>query len=197
VCAALFLATTAYAAQKFFRDDREDGDLAAILDTYRSGAGFVGTDEYAPTGGENTLVAIGLPDGCLTDDFDDEQGVQPTPEDSPIWRPEQGSCFATAKAKERTPEHLRIETYARRAGFLVLRLRSYPAWRVTVNGQRVTDLKARQDGLLSVPVPQGAVMVTVDWSATPDAIAGRWVSGLALLGLIGLWLAERKYSRIR
>jgi len=197
VCAAVFLATTVYAARNFFRDDREDGDLAAILDTYRSGAGFVGTDEYAPAGGENTLVAVGLPDGCLTDDFDDEQGVQPTPEENPIWRPEQGSCFSTAKAKERTPEHLRIETNARRAGFLVLRLRSYPAWRVTVNGQRVTDLKARQDGLLSVPVPQGAVTVTVDWGATPDAIAGRWVSGLALLGLIGLWLAERKYSRVR
>jgi hypothetical protein len=36
------------------------------------------------------------------------------------------------------------------------------------------------------------VNLTVDWTATPDAIAGRWLSGLAVLLLTGLWLLERK-----
>jgi hypothetical protein len=80
---------------------------------------------------------------------------------------------------------------------MVLRLRSYPAWRVTVNGQVVENLPARQDGLLSVPVPQGPVSVTVAWTSTPDMIAGRAVSGLALVGLIALGLFERKLAQRR
>jgi hypothetical protein len=194
-CAAFFLASTVFAARNFFRDPREDDDLAEILAKYSTGAGFVGTDEYAPAGAENTLVASGLPDGCLTDDFDDEQGVQPTPQDNPVWRPEQNSCFSTATASLKQPEHLRIGSVARRAGFLVLRLRSYPAWRITVNGRPVGKLQARDDGLIAVPIPEGAFEVTVDWTSTPDVIAGRWLSTLALLALLALALTERRLTR--
>ena len=146
----------------------------------------MGTDEYAPAGAENTLVATGLPDACLTDDFDDEQGVQASPDETPVWRPEQKSCISTASWSQHSgPEHLRVTTNALRAGFLVLKLRRYPAWRVTMNGRVMRDLQDRDDGLISVPVPQGPVSVTVDWTTTPDVVAGRWVSGLALLGLGG------------
>jgi hypothetical protein len=196
VCAVLFLAFTVFAATHFFRDPREDDDLADILAKYSTGAGFLGTDEYQPPGAENTLVAIGLPDGCLTDDFDDEQGVQPTPDDNPVWRPEQKSCFASATATLKQPEHWRIASFARRAGFLVLRLRSYPAWRIAVNGRVLGQgkLQARQDGLISVPISQGPVEVTVDWTATPDVLFGRWLSGLALVALLALALLERRLA---
>jgi hypothetical protein len=196
VCAVLFLAFTVFAATHFFRDPREDDDLADILAKYSTGAGFLGTDEYQPPGAENTLVAIGLPDGCLTDDFDDEQGVQPTPDDNPVWRPEQKSCFASATATLKQPEHWRIASFARRAGFLVLRLRSYPAWRIAVNGRVLGQgkLQARQDGLISVPISQGPFEVTVDWTATPDVLFGRWLSGLALVALLALALLERRLA---
>jgi hypothetical protein len=194
LCAALFVASTVFAAKNFFRDTREDNDLPTLLSDYRTGAGFVGTDEYAAPGADNLLVATGLPDACLTDNFDDEQGIQPTQQDSPVWRPEQHSCISTVSADLRTPEHLRIDTIAARAGFLVLRLRSYPAWRVTVNGRIITNLQARDDGLIAVPVDQGAVDLTVDWTSTPDVIAGRCVSGFAVLALIALGLVERKQS---
>ena len=47
------------------------------------------------------------------------------------WSPEQGSCEATvAPANKRSPEHMRIIAACSHAGFLILRLRSYPAWRV-------------------------------------------------------------------
>jgi len=193
-CALLFLAVTAFAAKDFFRDDREDSDLGDMLDRYATGAGFMGTDEYQPPGAENTLVAMGLPDGCLTDDFDDEQGVQPTPDDNPVWRPEQRSCFATATASLKQPEHWRIGGFARRAGFLVLRLRSYPAWRIAMNG-RVLDpgkLRLRPDGLISVPVPQGSFEITVDWTTTPDVVYGRLLSAVALLALGSIAFYERR-----
>jgi len=194
VCALLFMSGTVFAAENFFRDPKEDDDLATILENYRTGAGFVGTDEYAPAGAENTLVATGLPDACLTDDFDDEQGVQASPDETPVWRPEQKSCISIAAADPASgPERLRVTTNARRAGFLVLKLRRYPAWRVTMNGRVMRDLQDRDDGLISVPVPQGAVSVAVDWTTTPDVVAGRWVSGLALLGLVGLGVVERRF----
>jgi hypothetical protein len=80
---------------------------------------------------------------------------------------------------------------------MLLRLRSYPAWRIRVNGLVVSGLQARDDGLIAVPVLQGPVRIDVDWTATPDAIAGRCVSALAVLGLIALGLVEGRLSRPR
>ena len=197
ICAALFLSVTVYAAQHFFRDPPEDDDFANLLKEYNSGSGFAGSDEYAPPGAENSLVAIGLPDACLTDNFDDEQGVQPTPQDPPVWLPQQHSCISTATATLRGPEHMQVDTVAVRAGCMLLRLRSYPAWRIRVNGLVVSGLQARDDGLIAVPVLQGPVRIDVDWTATPDAIAGRCVSALAVLGLIALGLVEGRSSRPR
>ena len=68
---------------------------------------------------------------------------------------------------------------------------------MTVNGQSVSDLPRRDDGLMAVAVPQGPVDLTVDWTTTHDALAGRWLSALALLLLTALWLLERKLSRTR
>jgi hypothetical protein len=64
-----------------------------------------------------------------------------------------------------------------------------------VNGQSVGDLPRRADGLIAVPVPQGLMDLTVDWTTTPDVLVGRWLSALAVLLLTGLWFLERKLSR--
>jgi hypothetical protein len=50
---------------------------------------------------------------------------------------------------------------------------------------------------MAVPVPHGSVDLTADWTTTPDVIAGRWISALALLLLAVLWYLERKLSRPR
>jgi hypothetical protein len=81
--------------------------------------------------------------------------------------------------------------------FLILRLRSYPAWRIAVNGYPVAVLPHRDDGLIVVPVWPGTIALTVDWTTTPDALAGRWLSVLAVLVLTGLWLFERKLGQPR
>jgi hypothetical protein len=84
---------------------------------------------------------------------------------------------------------------------MILRLLRYPAWRITVNGQHVEpgdpDTDPRDDGLIAVPVPQGPVQLAVDWISTPDVIAGRCLSGLALLLLIAIGLVERRLGRSR
>jgi hypothetical protein len=193
----IFLAATVFAGKHFFRDDVEYDDIATILAKYDSGAGFIGSDEYAPLRADNSTVAAGLPDACVASDYDTELGIAATSKVNPVWRADQGSCIATATAAERSPEHLHITTVASQAGFLILRLRSYPAWRVMVNGQRTVSEATRMDGLIAVPVTKGPVDLTVDWTTTPDVISGRWVSTLALAGLIALGLLERKPGRRR
>jgi hypothetical protein len=195
LCAVFFVGTTAFAAKNFFRDAPEDDDLETILAQYSTGTGFIGTDEYAPPEADNSVIATGLPDACITDDFDTELGVAPSPEDNPVWKAAQGSCLATATAQLRQPERMRIAIVAPRDGFLVLKLRTYPAWRVTLNGKPATNPGARADGLMVMPVSAGPVQASVEWRTTPDVVAGRCVSGLALLGLVGLWLVERRLAR--
>jgi hypothetical protein len=80
---------------------------------------------------------------------------------------------------------------------LILRLVSYPAWRIRVNGQTQTALPRRDDGLIVVPVPQGPVDLTVDWIRSPDVVAGRWVSAFSLFLLAGLWWVERHGGLLR
>jgi hypothetical protein len=195
LCALLFAASAMFAATHFFRDDAEYDDLATILTRHSSGTGFIGTDEYAPLGADNSTVAMGLPDACLASDFDTELGVAVQPDAVPQWRPDQHSCMATAAGRGRDPEHVRVQMFAAHAGFVILRLRSYPAWRITLNGQRVGDFEPRMDGLISVPVAQGPVDLAVDWRSTPDVLAGRGLSALGFMGLLGLGAMERRYRR--
>jgi hypothetical protein len=199
-CVAVFAAMTALGGRVYFQPCDEEDNVAAMLDVYHSGAGFVGTSEYAPLNTDNTMIATGLPAACLVDDPTTELGVASSdPDANPAWQPAQGSCsaafdFKQLRAKDHA-EHFELAAQTSQAGFLILRLHSYPAWRIAVNGRAVNDLPQRADGLIVVRVPQGAVDVTADWTTTPDVLAGRWVSLLSLVLIAGLWFLERKLAR--
>jgi hypothetical protein len=197
LCALFFLSSLVFAARTFFLDCIQEELLPNLIAKYHSGAGFWGADEYAPPGALNLIVATGLPDACLASNFDTKLGIGGTPQVNPAWRPEQGSCAATVVAKLRQPEHMRIAAVTSHAGYLILRLRSYPAWRVTVNGRLAANLPRRADALMAVPVPQGSVDLKVDWTTTDDVIVGRSLSVLSLLLLTALYFLERKLSRPR
>jgi hypothetical protein len=194
VCALVFVLTTAFSAKSFLRVCNEGDTMRDLLARYRSGGGFEGTDEYEPRGTDHWLIPTGLPDACFSARFNTKLGVAGSPGKTPAWRAEQASCDVTATAQLRQRVHLRIATTAPHAGYLILRLLSYPAWRITVNRQPSGPLPSRDDGLIAVPVPQGPVEVAVDWSTTGDVIAGRCVSCLAAALLAILWWVERKLS---
>jgi len=195
-CVAVFLAMTACANREFFQVCDDDDSVSGMLNNYLARQGFIGTYEYEPVGGDLSLIATGLPDACLVSDPATELGIAAQSSDSPpVWEAGQGSCESTFAASRKEAEHLRIAASAPHTGFLILRLRSYPAWRVAVNGQPVSELPRRDDGLIAVPVPQGPIDLTVDWTTTLDVLAGRWLSGLAALLLGALWLVERKLRR--
>lgn len=196
-CGAIFLAMTLYAASAFFQSCDDEDAVSGMLDAYRAGQGFQGANEYEPIGADNALVASHLPDACLVSNPATVLGLLPADADPdqpvPVWSAAQSSCLATFRWQPDSPEHMRLTAELSRAGFLILRLRAFPAWRVRLNGQSVASQPLRGDGLIVVPVQPGPVELTVDWTTTADVVAGRWLSGLAVLALTILWLLEKNF----
>jgi len=197
--AMLFVAASAFTARNFYQPCDEMDAVAPMVSVFNTGAGFPGVDEYTPPDADNALLASSLPAACLVDDPSVKLGVIPSDADPdapiPVWSAEQGTCNATSPWQIDQPEHKRLHAVAPKSGFLILRLRAYPAWRITLNGQPLADLPQRDDGLVAVPVVQGPVDFAADWSTTPDVIAGRWLSALAVLLLTCLWFLERRLRR--
>jgi hypothetical protein len=200
---ALFLAGIV-AEFAFFQSFTEtDYTLDGLLGSYGNGSGLSGQLEYAPDGA-GMDVALFLPGACLTSQPLTPLGLAMTPAGRKdvvvqVWKPTQGSCEATY-AMEKGPSREGMEHYQLRAelphpGYLILRLRRYPAWRVSVNGRTVESMPEREDGLMAVPAPAGTVNVDVDWTTMPDVTMGRWLSAVSALALIGFWFLERRQAR--
>ena len=200
LCAAIFLAVTVYTGRAFFQVCDDADAVSGMASVYRSGAGFVGYDEYAPPDADDALVATGLPDACLVSDPATVLGALPNgvvaDDAAPAWNAGQNSCDATMSWQPGSPEYKRLRAVVRHPGFLILRLRGYPAWRVAVNGRTTDALPQRDDGLIVVPVAQGQVDLAVNWTDPPVIINGRWLSALAALLLAGLWFLERKQKKL-
>jgi hypothetical protein len=196
--AAVFAAMTALGGLRYYQPCDDEDNVTAMAAVDRSGTGFQGTSEYTPAGADGTMIATNLPGACFTDDPTTELGVAAPdqPDAIPDWQPGQDTCGAAfplspLQAKNHA-EHFEAKTFTKQAGYLILRLTRFPAWQIAVNGRVVADLPQRADGLIAVPVPKGAVTVTADWTATPDALVGRWVSLASVLLVTLLWSAGRR-----
>jgi len=200
----IFVGITVFSGRVFFQVCDDEDAVQPMFAAYQSGAGFTGTDEYAPPGADDTMVATGMPFACLVADPSTTLATIPTGEQTdsgnPAWDSAQRTCEAaisqtSSNAQRLDPEHLRLYADLPRSGFLILRLRSYPAWRVVVNGSPVSDMPKREDGLVAVPVPQGPVQLSADWTTTLDVVAGRWLSALSVLLITAVWLLGRTRAR--
>lgn len=193
--ALLFIGATWFANHIFRQGCDADDSISGMLKAYRSGAGFEGYNEYAPPDADNSTVAAGLPGACLVADPGKALGAPSEDIDNPVWDPSQHSCLATFPAAWIAPEHFRVSAAIDEPGYLVLRLRRYPAWRVTLNGQAVRAVGNRDDGLMVVPAPRGAAEIDATWTTTADAIAGRWLSAIALVFVLAVCWLERKLRK--
>jgi hypothetical protein len=195
LCAAFGVAATAYAAHAFYQVCDEEDNVRAMLNSYQRGDGFEGTDEYAPLGADNTLAASGLPAACLVADpqaritaemspLDGQASVTPTDFDAK-------NCIAVIPRFSGSPEFLHFYGTLPRSGFLILRLRRYPAWRFALNGAPVQPLDTREDGLAVLPVPSGPVTLDAHWHSTGDVTIGRILSLLIVLLFAALFAQQR------
>lgn len=199
-CGCVFVGLTVLAGRSFFEVCDQYDAIPGMLQDYREGDGFQGTDEYAPKGADDSLVAQNLPAACLVKDSAQELGKTTADNPQPSWAAAQNSCVAAiADAVGADAWHWGARGEMPRAGTLVLRLRRYPAWDVRVNGQRVAELGKREDGLIAVPVSAGPVVVEADWRATRDVWQGSWISlaALALTTGLGAMMRRRTGARLK
>lgn len=207
VWAVVFLFFAGSATLFFYQYCDEEDEVRNQFTIFHNGSGTEGTDEYAPTGADNSLVASGLPDGCLVSDPDQQLG-ESDPDLAPVWYPEQGSCDDTYTAQLWQNEHKLLQVDTDSAGFVILRVRRYPAWNITVNGKsanQLTDtmshpLPLREDGLIVVPVAAGSSTIVVQWTTTEDVRWGRWISSISLFIfflLLTLGFAQPRHTRVR
>jgi hypothetical protein len=205
MCALGFIGAVVYADRNYFQACYPEDAVPSMDASYRAGAGFDGMFEYAPPGSDISTIARGLPDACLVTDPDTELG-HPDPDDpdaNPIWTRDHSSCAATFSwdgGPARNPEHLRIIGTAPQAGYLVLKLLAFPAWRAELNGgplytDRANALHTRPDGLVAILVQRGPIRLTIDWTTTSDVGLGRLVSGISVLIAIVLAWLERRLAR--
>ena len=194
ICMLLFAGAAWAACLALTQDCDADDSPWGLQNAFRSGAGVAGTDEYEPPGADDGLVAMGLPGACLVSDPAITLGA-PSPDTNPTWDPSQGTCEATLEPSTNSPEHLRLTGSVPHDGYLVLRLRRYPAWRVTLNGKPAEMDDQRDDGLMAIDVQKGPVDLAADWTTTRDVVAGRWLSVLALFLVTALCLLERRMAR--
>lgn len=202
LCVALFALGTVWAGRFWFQPCYEEDTVAAMLSRFRTGTVLDNSSQFAPPDTNDNLLALGLPDACLVSNPSVVLGT-PTSDDGTVqWNSAQGSCEATFSASplpgQAPSEHKLIHAQVDHPGYLILRLRTYPAWHVSVNGKTIADLPHRNDGLMAVPVPKGPVGLAISWTATPDIIAGRTISliSVLLLTLLSAWERKRSLSRL-
>jgi hypothetical protein len=200
LCVGLFLVSTAIAGRSFYIPCGKARSLETMLGKYSSGFGIRGTAEYFPPDAKPASLATGLAGSCLVNDPLTPWGAKSEDASSGASTGETNcnQTFLLAPVqKQDGEEHFAVSGVTDHSSYLILHLLRYPAWRITVNGQPVTTLPTREDGLIAVPVPGGAVHLSVDWTASNDVVAGRWISIVCVILLAGLWGFERKRNAFR
>jgi hypothetical protein len=151
-------------------------DFDDMLASQLSGAGYEGTDEYAPVGGDPYEIKqdaprVALDDGSTVLDQLRQIRIQQ-------WNAE--LKLFTAEVSQ--------------PGQLVLRLFNYPAWRVEVNDQTVTTATLDITGQMVIPVQAGENRVRIVFTRTWDRTAGGIISVVTALFLGGFVVFRRKRS---
>ena len=172
-------AALAFPAYHVFRQRCFSEDTApARLALFHSNAGTDPTDEYTPLHADNDALTPLDP------------SHPPAP---PYWlaatpgapAPNSGApglasqTWAGARPQPGpTPAHFTLT--APHPEYLILNLRDYPAWRITLNGAPAAQRLHRPDGLIALPIPAGASTLAIAYARTPDQTLGDAITLLAL-----------------
>ena len=168
----------------FWQPCDDEDNVRAQLTTFRDG-GFPGTDEYTAAPADNDAIQQELPRIRVLRNADGDEGNSEAAA-NPEWQAG-GADLQSSEVQIRRWDVERMSAAVRSgAGFAVLRVMDYPAWRVTVNGARVDARPRREDGLMTIPIAAGTSEIEVRYAATPDVWAGRILSLLAAVLWIGL-----------
>jgi hypothetical protein len=175
--AALAIAIAAaltYPAYATFHQPCDDEDtVQARQALFQSNQGTDPTDEYTPTTADNDSLAKTNP---------------------PFWLSQDPDAKAPANAiPGPAPTHLTLNSPIPQT--LILNLRDYPTWRITLNQTPVTihnQQDQRDDGLIAIPIPAGVSTVSITYTPPIDQTVGNIVSALSLILLVTALFTYRR-----
>ncbi len=142
---------------------------------FHAGYGYMGTDEYTPAGGDNYEIKPDFPDFVIRG----ADGRVP-------------AANARVTHFHAGPYRKQLTVDSSQPVEIVLRLMNYPAWRVEVNGMRISPESDDSTGRMVIPVPAGHSEVDVRFIRTPDRWLGDGVSLGALIFLSAFCYVERR-----
>jgi hypothetical protein len=98
----------------------------------------------------------------------------------------------TAQLIDQSPQYHQWRVSAPQGFTLEVLIFDFAGWHAQVNGQVVPITPAIPHGLITFPVPEGESVVTLRMASTPPRNLGYAISGIAVLGLLGLlWRGPR------
>jgi hypothetical protein len=172
IASALAIAVTfGFPAYTLFRQGCDPEDtVAARVALFYSNAGAEPTDEYTPVTADNDSLAHANPPYWLSSDPD-----TPAP---------------TISQPGPAPQHLSLDSPVPQT--LILNLRDYPAWRITLNTAIVISREQRDDGLIDIAIPAGHSDINITYARRRDQTIGATIS---LISLVCFIFASRRQRR--
>ncbi len=150
------------------------GDIREMNDAIVDGTGYEGTDEYVPAGADAYELNKSLP--LISDD----RGAAVHSE-MLAWGP--------------TEKHFTVHAAAPQN--LTVRLFSYPAWEVVVNGKPSATKKTDVTGLIVIPIAAGDSDVRIHFRRTIDRFVGNILSLISLAVLVAAWMKMKTQPKTR
>ena len=164
-------------------------DAALIAGEIHAGHGYEGVDEYQPIGDDRTDLPNATPDA---------EELPDVPATPPVETFEANSGkFSTANAdtkiamQEWTSSRKRFAVETDAPVTLAVRLLSYPAWEVQVDGKSARTSATPETAEILLSLDPGQHEVQIQFLRTPDRIAGGTISLLLVIGLAGFVLIQR------
>jgi hypothetical protein len=148
------------------------------VDSFRNGGRYDYTDEYPPVGADGEKLEHSNPSFWLAK----------SPADSaPAGA---GSDYSVAMSRR-----LEFTLTTPVSEFVVLSLRDYPAWRITINGRFVGARPHRDDGLIVLPVDSGISHIGITYANAYDSMVGWIVTTVSAIVLLFAWRRTQRAAR--
>lgn len=177
VC-ALLLACALIGLNHLFQGRCDPADQPyTISESYLTGYGYMGTDEYTPVTSDNYEIKPDFPEYRL-------RGLHGNPPPS----------NARVTHLHWTPYRKQLTVVSPEPVALVLRLMNYPAWRVRVNDQPAAADNDDPTGRMVIALPSGTSNIEVDFIRTRDRSIGDVISLLSALVLAAFWYLDRRQA---
>jgi hypothetical protein len=192
IASVLCIASIVICTRPFHQYCDEEDNVAAQVALMHEGSGQEGTDEYTPRDDDNAEIYQDMPEVRILTAPEAEE-PNSGKEQNPEWQANPAAeRHAGIQIQHWGAERYEVGIDSPAPGFAVLRLMDYPSWIVRRNSVEIKQRPQRDDGLLTIPVPQGRSQIDIRWHTTPDIWAGRVVSllGICIFGCI--WYRERR-----